>query len=295
MNKKLVWGVAIIIILITGVLYLYPRVKVAHDIQTSGWKTYTNERYGFGIKYPDDWIAEAGISGTIVRFRPVDQVQKPDRDTVIDQVFIRQEKGCSADNWHTGFADSNYKHECFQSADLGIDMTAISPDAQEIEENILSTFTFIQSNSFMGNTPHVFKPEWGISFVVPREWKITNDVDSQVVLMHTSSQDRITLDYTRSQSYTDIDTKFGNVTYEYNDVAQKWYQVTDTESGSGQKMSEAKPAFYLYNVIPVFLGTSRWKTYIITISDDQFIKVNITGSGNTQPLEEFVKSIEISS
>ncbi len=140
----------------------------------------------------------------------------------------------------------------------------------------------------------VKKLEWGILFPLPVGWNVTNEVDSQIVLTEYSSGDRITLDYTESQSYTDIDAKRGQVTYTFNDVSGKWVAVENTYTDGGMVSNEAKPILMIKNVIPVFAGSSRWKTYIVPLSHTQFLKVNITGSGQTAPLDEFIKTIIIS-
>ncbi len=64
MNKKLIWGIVIAVVVI-GAIYVFRSLMYSRtdqnmiapkgDIEktTSDWKTYTNEKYGFSFQYPE--------------------------------------------------------------------------------------------------------------------------------------------------------------------------------------------------------------------------------------------------
>ena len=64
MRKELIVG-GIVVIVIAG-YFLFPTIKDVvtniptptpeDSIDTSDWKTYTNEEYGFSFRYPEDWF-----------------------------------------------------------------------------------------------------------------------------------------------------------------------------------------------------------------------------------------------
>ena len=73
MNKKIIIGVAILILAIAAGGFWYvkiqkeeiitkPKEKVvveeenSDEIDASNWKTYRNEEYGFEVKYPSNWV-----------------------------------------------------------------------------------------------------------------------------------------------------------------------------------------------------------------------------------------------
>lgn len=66
MNKKIIWGIMVIAVLVGG-FYIFdglqfrtdenmPSPNISLQTNTSNWKTYTNTEYGFEISYPGDPI-----------------------------------------------------------------------------------------------------------------------------------------------------------------------------------------------------------------------------------------------
>ena len=50
---------------------------------------------------------------------------------------------------------------------------------------------------------------------------------------------------------------------------------------------------YVSNNVPVFQATGRWATYVIPLSSTNFLKLNIGGSGQRQPLFDLLKTIRL--
>ncbi len=53
---------------------------------------------------------------------------------------------------------------------------------------------------------------------------------------------------------------------------------------------KATPIFYTVSGLPVFAGTTRWKTNIVAISQNKFAVINITGSGWTKVIDPLSKT-----
>ncbi|MFA6076887.1 MAG: PsbP-related protein [Candidatus Paceibacterota bacterium] len=66
MNKKIIWGIIIAVVIIGAGSYTYmyfsqPTYDKNHNWgpDTSDWETYTNEKYGFEFKYPTAWSMQS--------------------------------------------------------------------------------------------------------------------------------------------------------------------------------------------------------------------------------------------
>ena len=143
-------------------------------------------------------------------------------------------------------------------------------------------------------TNKVVKTDWGISFIGPTGWEKSFNTNQITLLQEgVSAGDGITIDYISGNKITDTDAKFGNVTYYYSDSSQAWIvESPDEQNGGTLPPTTATPALHTTSGLPVFLGTHRWATYIIPLSHTTFLKLNIGGGGNTQPLTELVKTIQ---
>jgi len=141
------------------------------------------------------------------------------------------------------------------------------------------------------------------TFPVVPSWKISYKDGDRALLIKSSGDyvgDKIDVSFKPGYWITDSDSKFGDVTYYYDAFAKKWVKSKGLvgKTGMGINPEMATPAFYVLDNTPVFVGTGRWLTYIIPVSPSRaagsagFIKMQITGSGSTQDLEDLIKAIQ---
>lgn len=148
-------------------------------------------------------------------------------------------------------------------------------------------------------TNTIIKTEWGVSFSKPSNWDITNNTSGVVELKQTSGEwvgDTIDISYITGANITTTDAKFGSVTYYWDEGGQKWMKI-----GQSDRTGEMESTFpatnyteypYMANLFPVFVGTNRWLTLIVPLSHTTFLKLHITGSGQTQPLKDILGTIK---
>ncbi len=138
---------------------------------------------------------------------------------------------------------------------------------------------------------NVVKTNWGVSFTKASNWDVTTTTANKITLSEVSGKwagDIMTIEYVSGNSITDTDAKFGDVTYFYDGTTGTWMR-TVSELGTTQA---AMPVSTV-NGFPVFDGTGRWKTLIIPLSHTTFLKANIGGSGESQPLYDLVATLTV--
>ncbi|OHA42655.1 MAG: hypothetical protein A3G59_00490 [Candidatus Taylorbacteria bacterium RIFCSPLOWO2_12_FULL_47_20] len=148
-------------------------------------------------------------------------------------------------------------------------------------------------------TNTIIKNEWGISFSKPSNWDITSNTGGIVELKQVSGEwvgDTIDISYITGANITTTDAKFGSVTYYWNESGQKWMKIGQSEK-TGENESPVPATTYIEypyaaNTFPVFVGANRWLTLIIPLSHTTFLKLHITGSGQTQPLKDVLGTIK---
>ena len=154
-----------------------------------------------------------------------------------------------------------------------------------------------QVNAQSTNTV-ITQPSWGISLVNPSGWKAVIN-DHEVALTETTGQwaDVMTVDYISGSQITDVDAKYGTVTYFYDASSKSWMkigQVGDADTAIGTS-AHPVPATVLSKTadgLLVLPGTGTWLTYIVPLSSNKFLKLNIGGSGQTQPLKDLLATIK---
>lgn len=164
---------------------------------------------------------------------------------------------------------------------------------------ILAVGSFVLQNSSQapgGAEPsdsRITKTEWGVYFEKGNDWKVKSNDASQVALEQVAGGfigDVMIISFVSAASLTDTDAKFGSVTYSFDSQKGEWMKTSnEVEAPAGPTI--ATPDSYTSDNLPVFRGTQRWRTYIIPLSEDSFIKMNITGSGNYEALDKLVKTL----
>jgi hypothetical protein len=142
----------------------------------------------------------------------------------------------------------------------------------------------------------VTKSDWGVSLTKASGWALTSNTSGKVLLTEVSQPgDEISVDYVSGTTITDTDSKFGSITYLYDSTKQMWME-TDNEEGEGVSPHptpvQAIAVMYTADGLPVFKGTARWETFIVPLSHTTFLRLNIGGSGYSQPLNDLVKTIK---
>ncbi len=150
----------------------------------SGWKTYTNAKYGFTLNYPADWQVAEDVSSNLVRvFNPKTQ-GKPDTDQPSEALtFSFGQFACKFLNWEVGFGAVNYKTSCVSSNSQGqtkIAMVAINDASKAIEDKIVSSLVLTNQAGVEWQTGsysnHVFS--------YPANWKSTARYAADGVTLH---------------------------------------------------------------------------------------------------------------
>lgn len=156
-NKKLIWGVVIAVVII-GALCAYKLLIPAiyqnccswdhpypnTEVSTAEWKTYTDSKLGYEIKYPSDWkIDQNEITHEIGIHNP--KYDSIDTDDFGEFVAIKKRiNKCEPSDWiNTG--TSNSKRICLPDG-YSIYASTLSDQGKMIEDKILSTFKFTSPN-----------------------------------------------------------------------------------------------------------------------------------------------------
>lgn len=146
------------------------------------------------------------------------------------------------------------------------------------------------------NSPNlVARSDWGISLEKPSGWNIITTTDNQITIkqdLPDGAGDVMTVDYVTGDSITDTDAKFGNITFFYDSTRQTWMKSYLDEQSNTQLITEVATPEMIVDGLSVFKGTGRWLTYVIPLSHTNFIKINITGSGNLNPLNNLLSTIK---
>ncbi|MCX6752265.1 MAG: hypothetical protein NTZ87_02075 [Candidatus Nomurabacteria bacterium] len=224
MNKKIIWRVIVAIVIIAGgFAYNYlskPKPvcwpycpgmtdqdreaikKSALEAETANWKTYTNTKYGFEVKYPVDWRTEetkTRYGSTIFSLALV----SPETDD-----FIKKVPGTDASTFDVDFMiyPLNYRSNGVRSqvvfnginaekvvseSELGTHSIIyldgknytygiynISPRNIEENDQILSTFKFIEPTTQIdtSNWKTYTNEKYGFSLSYPTDFENVNDL-----------------------------------------------------------------------------------------------------------------------
>lgn len=150
----------------------------------------------------------------------------------------------------------------------------------------------------VANPNALSNPDWKIAFTKASDWTVSNtQLAGKIILSDTAGDgkgDSMTIEYIMGDKINDNDAKFGDVTYYYEKSTGRWLEINNAATKEPNQFSTPAPARVVamtQDKMPVFPGTKRWLTYIIPLSTNTFLKLNITGSGYIKPLEDLVKTI----
>lgn len=132
----------------------------------------------------------------------------------------------------------------------------------------------------------------GYTFCAPADHNITKntlpDNSKKFIFISRTTGDTITIDEKlKSTSYTDSDSKFGDVKVAYNAQKNMWEATGECDSPSPCNRS-----FVNGNGVQVFIGRSRWLTYIAPLGNAEILIFNSTGGGYTKPLEDLIQTVK---
>jgi hypothetical protein len=96
--------------------------------------------------------------------------------------------------------------------------------------------------------------------------------NTSAVLESSTTGDTISIRRVNSSSYTDSDNKFGDVTVYYDVSDKKWKATGECDSPD----DVCNRTFVNDYGTQVFVGRSRWLTYIVPISTNQILVFNST-------------------
>ncbi|MDP4007543.1 MAG: SoxR reducing system RseC family protein [bacterium] len=179
----------------------------------------------------------------------------------------------------------------------GANVVGYCTDETKTDSKFVSC-TFIDSEANGQQSGTYNKPEWGISFRKPANWETISDTNEKIELEQTSGEwvgDRMDISFLTGSTITTDDAKFGSLTYYYDENSERWMRQGSAleYEGVAGPVPAAPYSDYSYTEdgLPVFVGTTRWATFIIPLSHTSFLKLHITGSGYTQPLRDMLRTV----
>lgn len=100
-------------------------------------------------------------------------------------------------------------------------------------------------------------------------------------------EDIITIDIIKSDIYEDNDAKFGPFSLSYDYDQKCWTSYDPDQKGFCREPQVNK------NGLEYFTSTARWATFVFPLEKNVFLRLNITGSGDTRPLREVVETVDL--
>ena len=174
-------------------------------------------------------------------------------------------------------------------------------------KNIITEYIIraTSSNSFSTTTrvdvlsTMTISRDLGISFKVDPYWQVTPKWNTpyptvRITKVGPRATDVITMTRFSGTSVSTEDSINGNVMYYYDPKTQLWMTLNYTNSTPiNQSLSATSftPTSFTVNQKPILKGTTPTKTLIVALNTNDFIIVNISGSGYSSILNEFVKNI----
>lgn len=162
--------------------------------------------------------------------------------------------------------------------------------------SVASTTTTQKTNRNQKLTEMLSSETLGISFLKDPYWKELVRPNGLILRnVGPDSESVITLIRFKGTSVTTEDPEKGSVTYYYDLVEKSWMSIEIPPSFKGGDTVTPLsyiPIRYTKSGLPLFLGTSTYKTYIVALSISDFVIVNINGNGNMDIIDEFIREIK---
>jgi len=159
------------------------------------------------------------------------------------------------------------------------------------------TFTITESKDLSAGSGYkrYADTSFDYAFYYPDNWIISNISDGISISnigpqKNNPDSDTITIKKVVGGKVVVNDAKFGNTTLYFDKNTQTWMQNMTDLSCDCYKLKPAVSTNTLSG-LPYFTSTGRWLTRIIALSDSKFLVANITGSGDTRPLDPLVANI----
>jgi hypothetical protein len=202
MNNTIKIIIATIAILLIGgaiyaIKYYDPKApKYSKEVNTSvsDWKTYTNTKLGFEIKYPNDWKVDENTGGldTSISIYKTNNLTG-DNDAFVNRIHIDIDSSCDSSGWTISgdeiYDSFNTLNVCLDSSkSLHAELFALNDDYKTIEDLIISTFRLTSPTNTEQNRVstsdwksyrnkdygveinYPSKVSWGIYYVDGEDW-----------------------------------------------------------------------------------------------------------------------------
>ncbi len=219
MNKKIILGIIIAVVVIVGALVVTKLneskwdnkvdSKAQLDLIMTDWKTYTNTKLGFEIKYPIDWKIDentGGLDTSISIYKP--NSSTGDNDAFVNKIDIDIDPSCDSSGWTISndelYGSFNTLNVCLDSnKSLHAESVALNDAYKAIENQILSTFKFTSVENISVNQSsnsvsiEVASPKSGDKLIIGKTYNVEwsnypGKEDLNVVLMGKKSSVVIT-------------------------------------------------------------------------------------------------------
>lgn len=318
----------ITVLLIGGGTYLYTKNSSNVSLpegSTNGTTTSTHllnftSKYGFSLQYPSDWKIIDSATGIVIN----GPVRYDVKESSAAGSYFSQSVGVSNGNISADLSGAffvqihkgNFAGEdnIDRPNDQSIQNMPEYQTAQKIIQSIkflnptISTTSSSSAIAVVGMTKYT-DATYGFSLYYPSAWKITpknqnggyNDIGViNFDNIGPNKDDSIDITVQEGNQVTTTDSKFGTIHYSYDSKIGGWTMMGSADIGVGGpgSLSETipQPAKILYNTpsnLPVFAGTTRWKTNIVALSTTKFLVIHITGSGWSTVVDPLTKTVSV--
>lgn len=153
-----------------------PSTSFGTKADVSDWKTYRNEEYGFEVQYQPNWYELTSRGEGVILLLADQTIRTADPSSSPQNIFlITYKTNCMESDWgKVNSSELDFKRVCKQGTNLTITMQANSQENQKLEEEILSTFKFIETMKFsVVNTSTWLEyknDQYGFKIKYPPDW-----------------------------------------------------------------------------------------------------------------------------